>query len=411
MMSTTTTKLIALLIVLATVGPPALALDITVTLTSDTNDGFPPYSLRDAIILANVSPGEDTIYLGAYSYGLTIPGLNEDAAHTGDRDITESVTIVGRGPGATIVDAGFLDRVFHVVSPSAEVSFHGMTITGGGHILFSGDGGAGVWNQGGMVYLFSCEVRANIASRTSGSDYWGGGLLNSDGAMWVINSSIANNRAKSGGGGIASRGLDATLVVLRSPVSGNPNVNGPGAVYAQGGSYFVNSTIANNGTSGVYNRGAASFQSCTVAENGEYAISSVLLSSQVNLENTIIWGSCHGEPSNFVTDYGNLEHPGDTCNLGILDIPGAAVVGLEPMAKNGGPTMTYRPEPGSLLIDHWFAGDNCLSEDQRRAGRPVDGDGDGYPECDIGAVEWVPGEVFIEGFDGGFFTGWAAVTD
>jgi len=92
MMSTTTTKLIALLIVLATVGPPALALDITVTLTSDTNDGFPPYSLRDAIILANVSPGEDTIYLGAYSYGLTIPGLNEVAAYTGALDITESAT-------------------------------------------------------------------------------------------------------------------------------------------------------------------------------------------------------------------------------------------------------------------------------------------------------------------------------
>jgi hypothetical protein len=49
-------------------------------------------------------------------------------------------------------------------------------------------------------------------------------------------------------------------------------------------------------------------------------------------------------------------------------------------------TLARTPQRGSPLID---AGDDgtCLYQDQRKAPRPEDGDGDGAPRCDIGAIE------------------------
>ena len=73
------------------------AATFTVTKTADTNDGIcdGDCSLREAIIAANANPGADTIILPAGIYTLTIPGTGEQAAATGDLDITQPVTISG----------------------------------------------------------------------------------------------------------------------------------------------------------------------------------------------------------------------------------------------------------------------------------------------------------------------------
>src|SRR5689334_20797495 len=67
-----------------------------VTTTTDSNDGACTValcSLRDAVIAANANAGADTITLSAGTYTLTLVGANEDAAATGDLDITGTVTI------------------------------------------------------------------------------------------------------------------------------------------------------------------------------------------------------------------------------------------------------------------------------------------------------------------------------
>src|SRR5262245_16303032 len=64
--------------------PPAQAC------TTTAND----CSLRGALLAANANPGADTISLTAGTYTLSIKGT-DNAAHTGDLDITESVAIVG----------------------------------------------------------------------------------------------------------------------------------------------------------------------------------------------------------------------------------------------------------------------------------------------------------------------------
>ena len=56
-------------------------------------------TLRAAIQEANALAGADTINLPAGTYTLSIAGANEDAAATGDLDITDNLTITGADPG------------------------------------------------------------------------------------------------------------------------------------------------------------------------------------------------------------------------------------------------------------------------------------------------------------------------
>ena len=59
---------------------------------------------------------------------------------------------------------------------------------------------------------------------------------------------------------------------------------------------------------------------------------------------------------------------------------------LGPLADNGGPTRTLAIVAASALLDGGNPAD-CPATDQRGEPRPIDGDGDGSPACDIGAFE------------------------
>src|SRR4051794_34268633 len=62
-------------------------------------------SLRAAVQEANFKPDADTIVLPAASYALGIGGSGEDAALTGDLDITSPVNIAGFGASDTVIQA------------------------------------------------------------------------------------------------------------------------------------------------------------------------------------------------------------------------------------------------------------------------------------------------------------------
>ncbi|MCJ7708939.1 MAG: CSLREA domain-containing protein, partial [Anaerolineales bacterium] len=94
--------LLAAAIALAGCGPvlDCSITDYIVNTTADTNDGVcnvADCSLREAVRNANACPGWQTITLPAGAYTLSIAGAEEDAAATGDLDITDDVTIVGEG--------------------------------------------------------------------------------------------------------------------------------------------------------------------------------------------------------------------------------------------------------------------------------------------------------------------------
>ena len=101
-------------------------------------------SLRAAIIESNALSGVDTIALPGGTLALTLAGTDENAAMTGDLDVTDDLSIEGAGADATIVDGGALDRVFDIAAGLAkrDVSFSRLTIRNG-LVANTGLGGGG----------------------------------------------------------------------------------------------------------------------------------------------------------------------------------------------------------------------------------------------------------------------------
>ena len=173
---------------------PARAADFTVGSTADAvdaspgdgvcDDGAGSCTLRAVIQEANALAGADTITLPAGTYTLTIAGTAEDADATGDLDITDELTITGAGEAVTIIDGGGLDRVFHVIAGTVEIS--DATIRNG--MASPDDDGGGIRNLGTLT-LANVTVSDNTAR-------FGGGIFNDPNATLTFdNTTVTSNTA------------------------------------------------------------------------------------------------------------------------------------------------------------------------------------------------------------------------
>jgi CSLREA domain-containing protein len=166
----------------------------------------------------NVQP--HIINLPAGTYTLSLTGINEDQAATGDLDISGSVNIVGvdangnpnADPSQTIIDGGGIDRVFQImgtVSISNLTVQHGYVDADTNNNVSSGGGGGGggIYNSGSLR-IENCVIQNNqvIAATASGA---GGGGLQTTGVAGtgpntvktvIVNSTISGNSAPLGGG-------------------------------------------------------------------------------------------------------------------------------------------------------------------------------------------------------------------
>ena len=259
----------------------------TVTTTTDGGAG----SLRQAIIDANTSLGADTItFLSGGSYTLTIAGTGEDAAATGDLDITEALTINGAGVGSTIIDGNSLDRVFQV--HSGTVTFSDLTIQGG--LLGGGQHGAGVAiESGASLTLDTVNVTGNQAN---GGSNQGGGIYNA-GTLTITDSSISNNATGSHGGGLYNEG---TANISQSLLAGNTATNNAGGIYHTGASTLdlTNVTISGNTSTGngggIYSEANVTGTNITVTNNQSTSFSGGGIRNSVGtftLTNSIIAGN------------------------------------------------------------------------------------------------------------------------
>ena len=177
-------------------------------------------SLREAVIAANNTAGDDDITLMPGTYALTITGSGEDLAATGDLDIDggAKLTITGAGASSTKIDAtGLGDRVFHV-EPSTTGEFRDITITGGS---VTGDVGGGIYNQGWTVVVNS-TISGNVASTS------GGGIYHNSfyGGVTIDNSTVSGNEASGFGGGMRLWG--SGNLVTNSTISGNVSTSNHG---------------------------------------------------------------------------------------------------------------------------------------------------------------------------------------
>ncbi|QDU51944.1 choice-of-anchor Q domain-containing protein [Gimesia panareensis] len=242
-------------------------------------------TLRAAIMEANALAGDSLIVLGAGTYALTQTGAGENAALTGDLDITDltgSLTILGAGSGQTIIDASGLvdDRVFDVLS-GTDLTLQGLTVTGGNAV---GASGGGIRNVG-TLSLVDAAVDGNTAELN------GGGILNGElglqGTLNISNSDVSNNSAVDGAGiynndqsqvtivdsavtGNTGSGdgaglyndLQATINITRSDISGNTAALDGGGVYNNDlASLTITDSKVNNNTAnqggGIFNEEAA----------------------------------------------------------------------------------------------------------------------------------------------------------
>jgi CSLREA domain-containing protein len=169
---------------------------LVVTKTDDTNDGLctaEDCSLREAVVTANACPGPQTIRLPAGAYLLTRTGAGEDAADTGDLDITDDLTI--NGIDVPSIHGQDEDRIFEIFEP-AQVELNLMILVQGREQL-----GGAIRNHSELT-INSSAINNNHAEVPSGGAGLsaGGGLFNDQGATATINATqFLENSADSGG--------------------------------------------------------------------------------------------------------------------------------------------------------------------------------------------------------------------
>jgi CSLREA domain-containing protein len=459
---------------------PSGAAVFTVTKTTDSQDGAcdADCSLREAILAANqLQDSTNRIDLAPGTYRLSIPrdggrfGNSLGTGLDGNLVVTRTLTIAGAGRDTTIIDArpspeaDGVDRVLGVAN-TGNLTLSGVTITGGRTVEFGQ--GAGIAVFGGALALSECRVignhalsagggivlggaganppatmtitRCEIAENVAGSEAQGaqgGGLVNIQGTMTIVESTVRDNTALfSTGGGIMNidnqnrPNPEALLTVMRSTISGNLagdpdglalNEGVGGGIYNSGGLLrLTNSTVTGNEAVPSFSSGFGPLPGTgrgggvahqlllgddetdgTFIVNSTIAYNDALTGSQlygverVNplvFANTLIVGgagatpncaSPSGEAGLDSVGGGNLSDDASPCGLNqpgdqsdVAD-PGLAAE----LADNGGPTETIALLEGSPAIGAGFVG-SCPMRDQRGATRRT--------PCDSGAYETVP---------------------
>ncbi len=240
-------------------------------------------TLRDAIFVANMVPGIDTI-TNTTSRTIFLLG--------GELSVTESLRLVARFDEQLVVDAAAQSRILNVIGDDVDLTLvnlgllNGLT-TGnnrgfggrletthsGGAIRFAstgrlmlmdtfiGDSGTrGRFAYGGAVYIgpggdLNIERSTIIQNRTEGSEARGGAIYVDSGTVTIANAFINSNQTMgdgaSGGGVFVSRGevaLVATRIISNTMFGENTILGGGGITVGGGSLSIVNSTIDGNRT-------------------------------------------------------------------------------------------------------------------------------------------------------------------
>ena len=376
-------------------------------------------TLRAAVQESNALEGADEIVLLAGGYELTIAGVGEDAAATGDLDVTGPLVISGAGAGRSVLVNRGAGRLFDVRT-TQRVVISGMSLRGGdatgegscGPVPLEGGGAIcgnatisacaienNNGNYGGGLFGFFTISDSTIAGNTGG---FGGGMVSGGGN---ITNTVIRNNSGSLGGGIVNFG--GQLTVERSAIINN---SGAGIYTTQGGRLSVrNTTISGNSGIGLVDQGGcdgsefctpatvAVLNNVTITENdggGVFALILVLPEgsrfSPLSMSNSILSGNTGDDCGGVITSLGHNIIRSNDCTFeqtGEGDLLGvdARLLALETPA---GTTPHHVPAPnspaldgGSVLVAPAPNDAPCESIDQLGRPRPSGA------ACDIGAIE------------------------
>lgn len=264
----------ALSVVVMAFAMPAGAIVFVVDSTTDAVDANPgdgvcassaaECTLRAAVMETNALPGADEIQVPLGDYQLTLPGILEDHAASGDLDILDDLTIEGLSPAEEVRilgeggpgvrgEAQDVDRVLHLIG-GGSTTLRSLTIANG--LAPSGNPAtAGGILSDGVLTLEHAIVADNR------SDFLGGGI--SGGTVHVFDSTIRDNSSRYHAGIDASGGTILRSQILRNQTDGEDC----GGV---GGFSFISHTtfIENSGDDGGAVCGSSTIEDSVFERNG-----------------------------------------------------------------------------------------------------------------------------------------------
>lgn len=392
----------------------------------ETSAGNRVCSLRAAVQEANALAGPDSVILGSGIYVLSIPGSLENDALTGDLDLKDDLSVIGKGRQGTILDGGGLDRLFdvHPAGAGPVITVSDLTIRNG-TLLFDENfpglvgGGGGILVRGGQVHL----TRAALLDNQINDLIQAGGAILNRGDLTLRDCIVMGNRAFFAGGIVnhPTGFLDVASTLLSSNTAFG-SIGSGGALFNLGIANISNSTISNNTVSerncgGINNRNLLALGNVTIAANVAAGQGGGLCNQgAISVENSIIASNAAMSAPNCLLSGGSVSSFGynfedlNTCDLTDPTDHVNTNTGIGPLEQhwNSG---THAPLPSSPVIDAGNPGGcfdvtdfpSTLTADQRGALRPLDGDGLPGARCDSGAHEFDRHNIWSVVATGGSF--------
>lgn len=374
----------------------------------------------NATLINSLLQGNSTTYGGGGIYNYSTMTLINSVVNA---NTVDGSAVNGSVGGAGIFNIGVLTMTASTVSNNqllAKIAGHG----------------AGIYHHGGTLYAYASRIGGNYMTMPTNGCWRGGGIFNNGGTMVLDNSLIDGNRlneflSNGFGGGIYN---NATLTITASSILANRGTYSSGIFNAAGANlYLGRSTVAyqnasigqqpstgngiqNDGTltidsstistnyTGISNSiqypsgdachptnysGTITIQNSTIAGNSYYALgANGTGATQYTLKNTIVadtrnpFSPLTCAPTNRFRSLGyNLENS-NACNLTQASDKVNTDPKLEPLANNGGPTLTQALLPDSPAINAGACVPGSPPTDQRGGARIVG------VACDIGAFEF-----------------------
>lgn len=277
-------------------------------------------------------------------------------------------------------------------------------------------------NGGNALPVITSPININGggATLTSSASGFRAFEVAAGGQLRLDNLTLSGFDANPDVGGAIYVGSGADADLRNVIIGGN---SGAGAIYVDMGSLTVFSTlfVSNTDTALFVNAGNATLQNSTFSGNSGSGVTSTLLlnggtinasfitvwanntsyfqntievgeGATLNLKNSALGGNLGGQGGNCsISGAVNLSGTNLSSDATCGAVPYSETLAFEPLVNNVHRPLVAGP-PTSSAVD---AVSDCTSlineavnDDQRGSGRPVDGDGDLTPLCDVGAVEY-----------------------
>ncbi|MBU1188323.1 MAG: choice-of-anchor D domain-containing protein [Gammaproteobacteria bacterium] len=322
-------------------------------------------TLRAAIEEANAQPGLRVVSIGTGVYTLD-PGT--------DIQVTDDLVLIGTGAANSIIDGSDGGTALSVGDVDVTLRIENLTVSRGRVRAWPGD----------------LVVRRSRFTGGVADGFVGGAIIANNG-IDIRDTVFDNNRAVSGGAIWAQ--ASSSGIFENVTVTGNQG----GGLYLGGSDYTLNHVTITGNSGDTGGASGVSGGALTVRNGAQVTITGSVLAGNyrppgppVLLDVPI---NCAVEaPGQLISGGDNLF--GDLTGCGLTPTAADIVIAdrdaeLQPIRFAGSSLPFIAPFANSPVVDAML-GPDCPPVDAIGTVRPVDGNNDGFADCDIGAIELVP---------------------